>query len=60
MRDLANTRAAVAHLSIVLQRAADDTVEVHEAWAEVTDANLALNAAVAIDLAPYLRVRDGD
>jgi hypothetical protein len=60
VRNLANTRAAVTHLSMVLQRAADDTVEVHEAWAEVTDANLALNAAVAIDLAPYLQVKRGD
>jgi hypothetical protein len=59
MRTLANTRAAVAHLNMVLQRAADDTVEIHEAWAEVTDANLALNAAVALDLAPYLKVKDG-
>jgi hypothetical protein len=57
VRNLANTRAAVTHLSMVLQRAADDTVEVHEAWAEVTDANLALNAAVAIDLAPYLKLK---
>jgi hypothetical protein len=60
MRNLANTHAAVAHLNLVLERAADDAVAVHEAWAEVVDALLASSAAVAIDLAPYLKVRRGD
>jgi hypothetical protein len=54
MRSLANTHAAVAHLHTVLERAADESVGISEAWVEVTNANLAVSAAVALDLAQYL------
>jgi hypothetical protein len=57
MRNLANTQAAIAYLSTTLERAADETVGISEAWVEVTNANLAVSAAVALDLAQYLAAK---
>jgi hypothetical protein len=40
MRNLSNTEAAIAYLSTMVERAADEGVGVSEAWVEVTNANL--------------------